>query len=244
MARLVFNADDLGLSHGINRGILECYKKGVVNSASLMTNTPFFEEAVGFIHEHQLPNIGLHFNLTEFQPLLATHKTLCNADGTFIRAITNQKQVDVREVADELEAQYSKAVRAGVCITHFDSHHHVHMSALLRKEFVTIAAKYRMPLRKCHNTYRNPLKRLRHYWLYRKQPFYTELFSSLFYDEAATVANLNHLIKNTTATLEIMCHPGYEDQGNGAYNSQRLAELKLLTDAALVALVQKKNNLQ
>jgi predicted glycoside hydrolase/deacetylase ChbG (UPF0249 family) len=33
MAKLIFNADDLGLSRGVNRGILECYKNGIVNSA-------------------------------------------------------------------------------------------------------------------------------------------------------------------------------------------------------------------
>ena len=228
MATVIFNADDLGLTRGVNQGILECYKKGAINSASLLTNTPYFDETVLLIKEHKLHNIGLHFNLTEFKPLLSTHKTIVGKDGTFLRNICNLATIDVSEVKLELEAQYNKAIGADITINHFDSHHHVHMSKLLGKVFLQMSNKYKVPLRKVTNTYRNPIKRLQHYWMYRKANFYTENFTAAFYDNNATAETLHTVIKNATGTLEIMCHPGYEDFENGEYNLQRLDEIKVL----------------
>ena len=241
MPKLIFNADDLGLSQGVNLGIVECYKNGVVNSASLLTNTPFFEQAVALIKQHQLPNIGLHFNLTEFKPVLNTHKTIVDSTGQFIRTITNNHSIDLTEVAAELEAQYQKAVAAKVAITHFDSHHHVHMNELLRKVFVKMAQKHQLPLRKTANLYRNPIKKLRYYWLYKNQPFYSKSFSSVFYDDKATLQTLQNLIHNAKGTLEIMCHPGYDDALNGEYNVQRVAEIKILTSPEVKKWVENAN---
>ena len=92
------------------------------------------------------------------------------------------------------------------------------MSKLLGKVFLQMSNKYKVPLRKVTNTYRNPIKRLQHYWMYRKVNFYTKNFTAAFYDRNATAETLNTVIKNATGTLEIMCHPGYEDFENGEYN--------------------------
>ena len=235
---LILNADDLGLTHGVNLGIVDCYKKGVVNSASLMTNTPYFEEAVSLIKEHHLENIGLHFNLTEFQPLLTTHKTIVDEKGVFFRTICDKKNIDLKEVAAELEEQYQRAVAAGVVITHFDSHHHVHMSELLKKVFLKIATKYAMPLRKVANAYRNPIKWVKHDLLFKKHQFYTDSFSSEFYDGAVSEAVLENIIQNATASIEIMCHPGYVDAENGVYNAQRQLELDVLTSDKIIKFIK------
>ena len=228
MAKVIFNADDLGLTRGVNQGILNCYKKGAINSASLLTNTPYFDETVLLIKENKLHNIGLHFNLTEFKPLFSTLKTLVDQDGNFYRNCSNIKTIDLHEVALELTAQYQKAIDAGVTITHFDSHHHVHMSKLLGKTFLQMSNKYHIPLRKVTNTYRNPFKRLQHYWLYKEAHFYTQNFTAAFYDNNATAETLNTIIKNANGSIEIMCHPGYADAENGEYNLQRLDEIKVL----------------
>lgn len=240
MSAIYFNADDLGLTHGVNRGIVECYKNGVVNSASLMTTTPYFEEAVALIKEHRLDNIGLHFNLTEFAPLLSSHKTIVDEQGIFFRTICDRKDVALDEVAAELEAQYQRALVAGVVITHFDSHHHVHMSELLKEVFLKIATKYGMPLRKVANGYRNPIKWLKHDLLFKKHQFYTDSFSSEFYDAAVSEAVLEHIIQNATGSIEIMCHPGYVDAENGVYDLQRQLEIDVLTSENITNLLKLK----
>jgi predicted glycoside hydrolase/deacetylase ChbG (UPF0249 family) len=234
--KLVFNADDLGLTHGVNLGIVECYENGVVNSASLMTTAPYFEEAVSLIQEHRLDNIGLHFNLTEFAPLLTTHKTLVDEHGVFFRTICDRKNVDLEEVAAELEAQYQRAIAAGVVITHFDSHHHVHMSELLKKVFLKMANKYGMPLRKMPNEYRNPVKWLKHFLLFKNHRFYTDSFSSEFYDGTVSKAVLEKIIQNANGSIEIMCHPGYGDAENGVYDLQRQLEIDVLTSDEIIRI--------
>lgn len=239
MARIYFNADDLGLTHGVNLGIVECYKNGVVNSASLMTTTPYFEEAVSLIQEHRLNNIGLHFNLTEFAPLLPTHKTIVDEKDVFFRSICDRKQVDLKEVEAELEAQYQRALAAGVLITHFDSHHHIHMSELLKGVFLKIATKYGMPLRKVANGYRNPIKWLKHDLLFKKHQFYTDSLSAEFYDQGVSETVLKNIIEDAKGSIEIMCHPGYVDAENGIYDVQRQLEVDVLTSETLLNLVSR-----
>src|SRR4051812_16548020 len=67
---VVINADDLGFAPGVNRGIIECHLTGTLPSASMMVNTPAFDEAVTLVRE-QAPalGVGLHFNLLTGRPL-------------------------------------------------------------------------------------------------------------------------------------------------------------------------------
>src|SRR5947208_2424224 len=62
--RLIVNADDFGLSAGVNRGILEAHVAGVVTSASLMVNTPAFAVAAAAARQAPRLSVGLHLNLT------------------------------------------------------------------------------------------------------------------------------------------------------------------------------------
>ncbi len=230
MGRVVFNADDLGLSEGVNKGIIECYENGVVISSSLMTTTIHFEDTVKLIAKHGLTNIGLHFNLTEGEPLLKNHKTIVDKENQFLRDIHFANNVDASEVFAELEAQYLKAVNAGVAITHMDSHHHIHMTANLRVVFVAFAKKHKLPLRKINKTTRHPLRTLKFFNDTIGAKYYTNKISLDFYGEGVSEHNLiNILEKHKDVDLEIMCHPGYNDAENGVYNNERELELKILT---------------
>ncbi|GAA0346175.1 hypothetical protein GCM10008931_41800 [Oceanobacillus oncorhynchi subsp. oncorhynchi] len=40
MSKLIINADDFGYSKGVNFGIIESYKNGIVTSTTMMTNMP------------------------------------------------------------------------------------------------------------------------------------------------------------------------------------------------------------
>lgn len=230
MARLIFNADDLGLSKGVNSGILYCYQNGVVNSASLMSTGNHFDEAVAMIHDYHLDNIGLHFNLTEGIPLLTGHKTLCDETGHLQREVHNIENIDLREVYDELVAQFKKAEKAGVQINHLDSHHHIHMTAQLRKVFVEFSKKYNLPLRRIRNTARHPFRIFSFYRDTFGAKYFTRDFSADFYAAGATEENLKAILQSYRGNdLEIMCHPGYADDENGVYNNERQNELKVLT---------------
>ena len=70
-ARLVINADDFGLSAGVNRGILAAHAAGTVTSTSLLPNLPAFDDAVRSARATPTLGIGLHFNLTTGAPVSA-----------------------------------------------------------------------------------------------------------------------------------------------------------------------------
>src|SRR5947209_6880245 len=62
----IVNADDFGLSSGINRGIIEAHTQGIVSSASLMVRQPAAEEAAELSREHPGLAVGMHLDFGEW----------------------------------------------------------------------------------------------------------------------------------------------------------------------------------
>ena len=63
---LIVNADDFGLSEGVNRGIIEAHERGIVTSASLMVLKPAAASAAAYSREHPRLSLGLHLDLGEW----------------------------------------------------------------------------------------------------------------------------------------------------------------------------------
>lgn len=123
MKRLVVNADDLGLSSGVNRGIVEAFEDGILTSASLMVDEPAAQEAVGAAGE--LP-LGLHAVLDHRGSML----------------------VRLDEIPDELDRQLQRFVDlTGGPPTHVDSHHHIHREPRVEGAFLDFADRHALPLR-------------------------------------------------------------------------------------------------
>jgi chitin disaccharide deacetylase len=133
--RLVINADDFGLSPGVNRGILEAHQAGTVGSASLLVNAPGFADAVRVARAAPGLGVGLHLNLTAGRPVsgAAAVPSLCaGPSGAFrplprvvARALAGR--IAGGEVAVECAAQIERVRAAGLRITHLDGHEHVHV---------------------------------------------------------------------------------------------------------------------
>ena len=62
---LIVNADDFGQSHGVNRGIMQAHRRGIVTSASLMVRWLAASEAAAYAREHPSLSLGLHVDLGE-----------------------------------------------------------------------------------------------------------------------------------------------------------------------------------
>src|SRR4051812_2084710 len=60
---LIVNADDFGMTRGINRGIVECHRDGVLTSTSLMVTGKALDEAVALSRDNPKLAIGLHFDV-------------------------------------------------------------------------------------------------------------------------------------------------------------------------------------
>ena len=129
--RLVVNADDFGLSPGVNDGILEAHAAGVVSSVSVLVNAPGWEHAAAALRDSGSLGVGLHLNLTAGEPVSAGGSLVHARTGRFhglaglvARALTGR--IDPAHVAEECDAQLARLRAVGVRVTHIDSHRHVH----------------------------------------------------------------------------------------------------------------------
>lgn len=124
---LIVNADDLGASSGVNRGILEAHRYGIVTSASLMVDMPAAEEYAARREEAPALSVGLHVTLT-------------NEDA--------ELQVELEACRGEVERQLARFEELmGRPPSHLDSHHNVHLEQPLSDLFLALAQERGLTLR-------------------------------------------------------------------------------------------------
>ena len=135
MKQLIVNADDLGLTPGVNRGILRAFQDGIVTSASLLVTGNAFEHAVALARQNPDLDIGLHLTLVEERAVLGREllPTLVDETGRFPhtsgeffrRAFLGRISWD--QVEREIAAQIARFQKTGLRLSHLDSHQHLHM---------------------------------------------------------------------------------------------------------------------
>ncbi len=125
--QLIVQADDFGMCHAVNEGIVRSFVDGIVTQAAMMAPCPWFEEAVALTHDHAIP-LGLHGTLTcewdhlRWQPLTGG-ASLVGDDGTMHRTIADAiAKLDADEGLIELEAQAARVEAAGLRVHCCDSH--------------------------------------------------------------------------------------------------------------------------
>ena len=122
---LVVNADDLGMSPGVNDGIIDAHANGIVTSASLMVNRPGAEHAAALLRSHASLSVGLHLE----------------DDGV-------ADLDDPRQAAELFAAQLERFRElTGTDPTHIDSHHHVHSEDERLELFCSFAEPLGVPVR-------------------------------------------------------------------------------------------------
>jgi predicted glycoside hydrolase/deacetylase ChbG (UPF0249 family) len=68
--RLIINADDFGLTRGVNQAIVEGNQRGTITSATLMATGPAFDEAVELAQSCPSLSVGCHVVLVDGVPVL------------------------------------------------------------------------------------------------------------------------------------------------------------------------------
>jgi len=132
---LIVNADDLGWTEGVNRGIAEAHRNGIVTSASLLANGAAFESGVELAQTTPGLGIGVHLNLSDGEPVAQRElvTTLLNDRGELegkpesLLLRLARRSVLLEEVEREWDAQIQKVRDFGVEPTHLDGHRHVQM---------------------------------------------------------------------------------------------------------------------
>ena len=135
MKNLIVNADDLGWTGGINRGIVEAFHHGIVTSTSLLANGAAFAGGVEAARSAPGLGVGVHLNLSDGPPVAdrETVTSLLNNDGEFAGGPESlllrraRRGLSLAEVENEWDAQIQKVRDAGISPTHLDGHKHVHM---------------------------------------------------------------------------------------------------------------------
>jgi hopanoid biosynthesis associated protein HpnK len=135
LKQLIVNADDLGLTPGVNRGIVRAFQEGIVTSTSLLVTGSAFEDAVALVRQSPELDVGLHLTLVEEQAVLGSEvlTTLLDEKGCFPqtsaeffkRAFLGRISWD--EVEREIAAQIARFQETGLRLSHVDSHQHLHM---------------------------------------------------------------------------------------------------------------------
>jgi chitin disaccharide deacetylase len=147
---LIVNADDLGWTAGVNRGIAEAHRNGIVTSASLLANGEAFAEGAELARETPGLGVGVHLNLSDGTPVAPREAvpSLLNSAGQFeggpdgiLRKIAT-RGLSMSEVEIEWEAQIAKVRAAGVQPTHLDGHKHVHMLPKLFEIALRVAKRH------------------------------------------------------------------------------------------------------
>jgi len=152
--RLIVNADDFGVSPGVNRAVIAAYQKGRLDSASLVINAAYAEEALALARAHPGLKVGLHLNLTAQmgqKPVAPPGRVPLLTDGAgrlkhgfvSLLALALLRPGDLRpQVEAEMRAQIELALARGLKPAHLDSHRHVHMIPLLFETALKLGRDY------------------------------------------------------------------------------------------------------
>jgi chitin disaccharide deacetylase len=134
---LILNADDFGMCHSINEGILRSIRSGVVSSCTLMVPCPWSLHAMQLLTENPDIPFGVHLTAVcehayyRWRPLRSRDKvpSLLGESGYFFsydRIDESVAQINRSELEIEFRAQIETVFDAGLKPTHLDSHCHVH----------------------------------------------------------------------------------------------------------------------
>jgi chitin disaccharide deacetylase len=179
--RLIINADDFGLTRGVNRAIAEAHSQGIITSATLMANSSAFEDAVKLTRELPRLSVGCHIILVDGIPILESSRvrTLVagntGRDGQFRTSLAAfagsvlTGRVDESQVEAESTAQIKKLQASGVRVSHVDTHKHTHMfpavaRPLLRAARACGVRAVRNPFSPCRPLPMHVLRQQPHLW--------------------------------------------------------------------------------
>ena len=142
MKYLIVNADDFGMTKGINEGIVKAMREGIVTSTSMVACGEAFDDAVKTARAHGIREVGAHLSLTEFSPITLPGKT---ENYKLFAARLLLGTISEDKVRKEFQAQIEKIKKAGFALTHLDSHEHIHMVPKMFRIFIDMARDYGIP---------------------------------------------------------------------------------------------------
>lgn len=163
MARVIINADDLGLSSKVNQAICDALKRGVITSSTILANSKTWEEIQDIVKNNPNASFGIHLNLTQgdaiTQNSILQKYGITDKDNKFTNWRNNT--IDFTEellqaIYEEWDAQINRVINEqNIPISHIDGHHHIHTLNVLQPYLIRLINKYR--IKAVRNKYVKPL---------------------------------------------------------------------------------------
>jgi hopanoid biosynthesis associated protein HpnK len=147
MKELILNADDFGLTKGVNEGIIRAFRDGVLTSTTLMANGPAFDHAVECARANPKLGVGCHLVLAggapvappgEIPSLVDANGRMPSSLGAFVARVS-YGAIRAKDIEKELRAQIGKIRGAGIEPTHLDTHKHTHAHPRVMKVLAEVA---------------------------------------------------------------------------------------------------------
>jgi chitin disaccharide deacetylase len=270
--RLIINADDFGLTPGVNRAIAELHDAGAVTSATLMATGRSFDDAVVLALARPSLGVGCHILLVDGTPVSdpATIPTLLGPDrrtfrnslGDFALGVL-RGAISQDDIQREALAQIQKLQHAGLKLTHVDTHKHTHLLSRVTRPI--IRALEQSGIRGIRNPF-EPRWAAPLGGSARRSLFVRALGPGLRRFEASPpiasgqilttrgtigISATGHLNSSTLSALlksipagtwELVCHPGYNDSDLDAITTRLRTERETELRALLAAFAKSSSN--
>jgi len=218
--RLIVNADDFGLSAGVNQGIAQAHEHGILTSASLMVRAGHAAEAAAYAHAHPELSVGLHVDLGEW------HYT----GEHWVAAYEVVPADDAAAVGAEVAAQVERfCALMGREPTHLDAHQHAHRDEPANTIVLEHGRRLGAPVR-------DFTPGLRY-----EGGFYGQSGRGEPYPEGISVEALCALLLALPpGATELGCHPAIDDGSSSSYAAERTVETATLCDPRVRAVVDEE----
>lgn len=265
MGRLILNADDFGLTAGVNRAIMELHRAGVLTSTTLMARAAASSEALRSARATPTLGVGCHVVLVDGDPVLPAREIPTLVDertgrfqptlGAFLKRLLAGR-IRSSEIEAEAGAQIAFLQAEGVALTHIDTHKHVHMLPAVLKPVLRAAASHsiraiRNPFEPAWSLRATPgapwLRRAQVHLLRQLLPEFRKHVSAAGFATTDGVLGVlatgaldstavSSLLRSIPpGTWELVTHPGYND-GDLAKAGTRLLASREVEREALLAL--------
>jgi predicted glycoside hydrolase/deacetylase ChbG (UPF0249 family) len=208
--RLIVNADDFGLSAGVNRGVAQAHEQGILTSASMMVRAGHAPEAAAYAKAHPQLSVGLHIDLYEWH----------YSGEHWIAAYEHVPAGDATAVAAEVAAQCERFCALMGCEpTHLDTHQHAHREEPAKSIVLEFGARFGIPVRSFTPGLRY------------EGGFYGQSTKGEPWPDGITLEALCRLLRELPdGATELGCHPAIDDESGSTYSAERTLETATLCD--------------
>jgi predicted glycoside hydrolase/deacetylase ChbG (UPF0249 family) len=218
---LIVNADDFGLSPGVNSGIIAAHRNGIVTSTSLMVRHPAAAQAVELARRCPRLSVGLHVDLCEW-----VYRNE-NWELSYEVVPMNEPAAIEHEILAQLH-QFKELT--GHPPSHLDSHQHVHRSEPVGSILQHQARALGVPLR-------GETPALRYCGA-----FYGQSNKGEPYPEGITADHLVEIIRSLPeGATELCCHPADALDFQSVYRQERLTEFQSLCDSVVRSSIERED---